>query len=80
MAEIGGNTMTELAASLAYHDNGFGIDAANPGRDVVMGAPDRARHQARIEREVLLGANVDNTRRTGGSDEAVELFGRNFEK
>jgi hypothetical protein len=72
--------MTELAASLADHDDGFGIDTANPGRDVGMVAPDRARHQARIEREVLLSANVDSARRTGGSDEAAELVGRNFEK
>jgi hypothetical protein len=74
MAEIGGNTMTELAASLAYHDDGFGIDAANPGRDIGMGAPDRARHQAWIEREVLLRAHVDNDGSPRCPDEAAELF------
>src|SRR5829696_8496824 len=75
--EPSGDALAELQPLLADDDGGAACgEFGRPFGDVAVRAPHRARHEARVAGEVLLGADVDEGRAIGPADQAGELFRR----
>ena len=73
VAEPGGSTLAQLLPPLADGDRRAARESRGPFRCRVMRAAHRARDQAGIGREVLLGADVDDRRALRRADQAGEL-------
>ena len=75
MAKPGGRAFAELLSLVTDDDDRLAGETSRPVLDIEMGVSPRARDQVRVGREILIDADVDENRRTGGADQARQFFG-----
>ena len=75
MAKPGGRAFAELLSLVTDDDDGLAGEASRPVLNIEMGVSPRARDQVRVGREILIDADVDENRRTGGANQARQFFG-----
>src|SRR5208282_1902263 len=74
MAQPSRDAVAELLAAPANDDDGSFTEFLRPLPNVDMGAPDRARHQPWIGREIVVGPDVDQGRTFRRADQPRQLF------
>jgi hypothetical protein len=70
VAEHGGCAFAELFALLADDHYGLAGETSRPSLDIVVGAAACARDQSGVCREIVVDADIDQRRGTGGADES----------
>jgi hypothetical protein len=70
VAQPGGRTFADLLAFLADDYDGLAGETTRPVLDVAMGAAACARNQARVCREVVVDADIDQRRRVGRANQS----------
>ena len=75
MAKPGGRAFAELLSLVTDDNDRLTGEASRPVLNIEMGVSPRARDQVRVGREILIDADVDENRRTGGANQARQFFG-----
>ena len=73
VAQPGGDALAQFLSALADDDDGPAGIFVGPGGDGAMIAPNACRQHARVGGVVIVDAHIDDHRRIGRSDQAVEL-------